>query len=382
MVGMAKRWRNAGLVVGLWTLPVVYWSVQAYINGVRFNRPVPLASAFAAELIYCGYWLAMTPLIGWLGRRFRIERGRWVRQFSLHLLFAAVLAISHRLMWLISARPMLPDFQKYTIAELMKSFYAFDYGFGIYWLTLLVIYAVDYYDRFRGEQVRAARLEAQLAQAQLQSLRMQLHPHFLFNTLHTISALVQEDPEAAERMIARLSELLRISLDTVGAEETLLRRELDFLGRYLDIERIRFADRLEVEFQIAPETLDASVPHLILQPLVENALRHGLSRPGRGRISIGSRTEGGELFLSVVDNGRGLPSEDASTIREGVGLGTTRARLECLYGPGQRMELRNAEGGGLQVILKLPFRRAAGPVERPEPVPSPAGLPRNVPVTG
>lgn len=347
-----------GLLAAVWTLPLVYWSVQAYIVGRSFGKPIALADAFAGEILYCSLWVALTPLVLWLVRRFPMERGHWAGPALVHLGFAVALSFTHRLIWIFMARPVVPKLRESTITEQLQMLMAYDYGVGIYWLTLLIDRALIYRQQYREEEVRSARLEAQLSQAQLAALKMQLHPHFLFNTLHAISALVQEDPEAAERMIARLSELLRLSLDNAGTQIAPLRKELEFLERYLEIERIRFEDRLDVRFEIEPETLDAVVPNLILQPLVENAIRHGLANiSGAGRIAIRSRQENGRLVLEVADNGIGLA--DGVEVRQGMGLGITRARLEGLYGAGQRLELQPAEGGGLRVTLDLPLRKTA-----------------------
>lgn len=183
---------------------------------------------------------------------------------------------------------------------------------------------------------------------------MQLQPHFLFNTLHAISALVHEDAEEADRMVAHLSELLRLSLENAGAQEVTLRQELEFLEPYLQIEQARFGNRLALRRDIAADVLDARVPNLVLQPLVENAVRHGIaSRSGPGLVEISARRAGDRLRLEVRDNGSGLPA--AGALREGVGLGNTRARLQQLYGADHRLEMRNVEGGGLRVTLEIPF---------------------------
>src|SRR5262249_40591374 len=191
-------------------------------------------------------------------------------------------------------------------------------------------------------ELKASQLEARLAQAQLQALKMQLHPHFLFNTLHAISALMRKDVEEADRMITRLSDLLRLTLENVGAQEATLRQELEILGRYLEIEQRRFGDRLQVKMEIEPETLDARAPNLILQPLVENAIRHGIApRSAPGLIEIRASRAGDKLELQVRDNGVGLPTDHREPIKEGVGLANTRARLEQLYGAAYRFEVNN-----------------------------------------
>jgi two-component system LytT family sensor kinase len=192
----------------------------------------------------------------------------------------------------------------------------------------------------------------------LQALKMQLHPHFLFNTLHAISALMDDDVKGARRMIARLSELLRLTLESVGQQEVSLRQELDALERYLEIEQIRFQDRLTVRLAVAPETLGASVPNLVLQPIVENAIRHGIApRSSAGRIEIRAERQDGMIELQVIDDGPGL-SPGGEEFKEGIGLTNTRARLRQLYGDGHRIEIKDADGGGLAVKLSIPFRQA------------------------
>src|SRR5207245_153138 len=188
-----------------------------------------------------------------------------------------------------------------------------------------VSHTVNYYRKYQERETRASELERSLSQAKLQALQMQLNPHFLFNTLHAISSLVHKDAEAADRMITRLSDLLRYALKSTESEEVPLRQELDFLSGYLEIEQTRFGDRLKVRMDIAPETLDALVPNLLLQPLVENAIRHGIEpRAKPGRIDLRSRCESGQLKLAVRDNGLGL--SPGSELREGVGWCNMRAR--------------------------------------------------------
>jgi len=184
---------------------------------------------------------------------------------------------------------------------------------------------------------------------------MQLHPHFLFNALHAVSELIHRDPRAADRMVSRLGDMLRATLENDDKDEVPLRRELELLERYLDIERVRFRDRLEVSIEIAPECLDAAVPSLILQPLVENAIHHGIaSRPGASRVEIRAERTGASLLIRVSDDGRGLGA-DAPAPPAGIGLSNSRARLAQLYGEHQRLELRNSDGRGLEVILEIPY---------------------------
>jgi two-component system, LytTR family, sensor kinase len=218
-----------------------------------------------------------------------------------------------------------------------------------------VIYGLEARLRLRVQEMTAARLEAQLARAQLEALRVQLHPHFLFNTLNAISMMARKgETDGAVRMLAGLSDLLRLALASVGKPEVPLRLELDFLERYLALQQIRFSDRLQVKMHISPEALDARVPSLVLQPLAENAVRHGLSPQDEGGLlEIGAERAGDELVLSVRDTGVGLPPE--SELRGGVGLQNVRARLAVLYPDAYRFTLENHPGGGTLAVVRIPF---------------------------
>ena len=204
--------------------------------------------------------------------------------------------------------------------------------------------------------LRMARLRTQLVEAELRGLKAQLQPHFLFNALNTIAELVHEDPHLADRMITRIGDLLRLTVEEAGTQEVTLRQELQFLDAYLEIERLRFRERLVVEMDIAPETLDAVVPTLILQPIIENSIRHGTAlQAAVGRITVSARRRTGNLELAVRDNGPGLQRSGA---RERIGVGNTRARLRQLYGEAFCFELRNHEAGGVIATITIPFQRA------------------------
>jgi LytS/YehU family sensor histidine kinase len=225
---------------------------------------------------------------------------------------------------------------------------------------VLVDHAWGYSLKYRERELHASQLAAQLAQAELQALRMQLHPHFLFNTLHTVSALMHKDVELADDMLSRLGDLLRRTLDTAQAQEVPLQQELEFIQTYLEIEQARLGSRLHVRFETEPETLDVLVPNLILQPLVENAVRHGIApRLEGGRLVVRARRESDRLELEVEDDGPGLPADFADRPREGLGLANTRARLAALYGPAHQFELASVPPRGLRVVLRLPFREQA-----------------------
>jgi signal transduction histidine kinase len=322
----------------------------------------------AWQLLGCWYfWPLLTPLILRLGRRFPLERGSLKRSLLVHLAASTILAAAHSLQVVVSTQLFRP------FDDMMRErpFWASYWGrfLSEYHLELIaygmivgVGYAFDYYARYREREFRAAQLENQLAQAQLHALKMQLHPHFLFNTLNAIAGLVRDRKDkAAVRMIAGLSDLLRHTLENSGKQEIPLREELDFLELYLDIQQMRFSDRLTVRMEVAPETLNARVPNLILQPLVENAIRHGVAaRVSSGLIAISARLVNGLLQLKVSDDGPGLKRDWRMEDGAGIGLSNTRERLKQLYGREHRFEVRNREGGGVEATLLIPCRVGTG----------------------
>jgi two-component system LytT family sensor kinase len=330
-------------------------------------QPVRWRMLLLEQLIVWYPVALLAPACLWLAARFRLERERWLQMLAVHLAFNLVFHVCLVLISLPLAQLILrePIFSLRFLQSLHQRLIGrLPVDVIIYWMIVGAGYAFEYYRRFREQQLQAARLEllatqleTQLAQAQLQTLKMQLHPHFLFNTLHAISALMDDDVKGARRMIARLSELLRLTLESVGQQEVSLRQELEALERYLEIEQIRFQDRLTVRLAVAPETLDASVPNLVLQPIVENAIRHGIApRSSAGRIEIRAERRDGMIELHVIDDGPGLQWGDEE-FKEGIGLANTRARLRQLYGDDHRIEIKDADGGGLAVKLSIPFRQ-------------------------
>jgi LytS/YehU family sensor histidine kinase len=230
------------------------------------------------------------------------------------------------------------------------------------WAVVGVAHAFVFYRRAADRERQAAELASRLAVARLQALRMQLNPHFLFNTLNSIASLVHEDPRKADEMIGSLSELLRQTLGAADRQETTLREELTLLDRYLAIERVRFGDRLQIETRIDPQALDALVPILILQPLVENAIKHGIEgQLGPGIVRIAARRDGESLVLEVADNGPGLGQQEGRPLKEGVGLSNTRSRIEALGAGVGSLQLRSPTEGGLVAEVRLPWRPAPDP---------------------
>jgi LytS/YehU family sensor histidine kinase len=240
----------------------------------------------------------------------------------------------------------------------------------VYIPILLLAYTIAYYRQYRDRELQTSRLQAQLEKARLQALKSQLQPHFLFNTLNSISALMLTDVAAADRMITLLGDLLRISLETASTQMTTLSRELEFLTCYIEIEKVRFEERLTVNFDVANETLEASVPHLLLQPLVDNAIKHGISRlAAGGKILISAIQDHAELHLEVSDNGPGLRNPHHSSSPLGVGLRITRERLETIYGHDQSLELFSLPEGGFTARISIPLRGSFPAIE-PVPVAS------------
>ncbi|MGH9827993.1 MAG: sensor histidine kinase, partial [Blastocatellia bacterium] len=252
---------------------------------------------------------------------------------------------------------------KLAIAAGLNS--VFPLGVVVYWMVLGIVIALDFYRQYGQERLRASSLQQQLAEAQLDALKMQLQPHFLFNTLHSLTDMVLEDPREATRMIARLGDFLRLTLDNSGSQLVPLKTELEFLRCYLEIERVRFQDRLVVKIDADPRAEPILVPNLILQPLVENAIRHGISRRiGPGRLDVSARQINRHLEIEIRDDGPGLASEVLAG-RQGVGLSNIRERLNCLYGKDGELSLRNDPGGGLIATVKLPASiNGTSPVSR------------------
>ena len=347
----AGRW-----VLGLlfWTLLGLSFASQFYISNAKAGFDVTWKQAVNYAL---GDWyvfaLLSIPVSG-LARRFRFEAFKWGRSLAVHLAGSVVFSFAY-----MALRAVVGSWQfGASFADAFRPLLVKTWHFNllIYWVIVAVSQAFDYYRKFRERELHASELQKHLVQAKLQALQMQLNPHFLFNTLHSISSLMHKDVDAADRMIMRLSDLLRAALDSADTQEVSLRKELELLQLYLGIEQIRFGDRLSVELDVPTEALEAQVPNFILQPLVENAIRHGIqprSRPGK--IELHASRHEGALTLAICDNGRGMTGTKPT--REGVGLSNTRARLRELYGEDHRFELRTGPQGGLRVEMTIPYRQ-------------------------
>ena len=383
-------WRLWVLSLGTWTAISLVGALRAtsiYVvpDGAGPGRVVgvPWLTQFVAfEWVPNLGWALLTPLVVGLGRRFPLVRGRLSRHLPLHAAAALLVGLTYVTAYAFvgSDEAMWPELVLASQAREVwgrRAAQNLSQYVVLYFVVLAAGAALDLWARQRAEEreraalaLRASRLEADLTEARLAALRAQLHPHFLFNTLHAVSALVDWRPSDARRMLTDLADLLRLTLAQSASQTVRLDDDLDWLERYLDLQLVRFEDRLHVEVDVDPEALDAEVPALVLQPLVENALVHGVaavSRPCRVwiRAERGGPT-GGRLRLTVEDDGAGL----ADAPRDGVGVGNTRARLDALYGPGALVTISPRPGGGVRSVVELPYRPAA--VRQPESAPAEA----------
>jgi two-component system LytT family sensor kinase len=338
-------------------------ATENWLNLRHAGHPETWLSLFIWELPNWFIWLLMAPAIFWLARRLPVYGPRRWLHLALHLPLSAASVFISLLFITTLKNPLVPGAPTGVSGVFLVSWNEFMRVFAIimpfYWVVLGAATAIDLMRESRRRAVRAARLQTQLERARGDLLRMQLQPHFLFNTLHAVSALMDRDVTAARRMITRLSDLLRLSLDNDSRYEVSLDEELEFLDRYVEIQRIRFGVRLRVFYDLAPDTRRLMVPRLLLQPLVENAITHGLSRLERpGTVRVESSMEGSRLVIRVLDDGAGLPG--GAVAREGVGLGNTRLRLEQLYGESHRFSISDRAEGGCEVRIELP----AGTLER------------------
>ena len=326
-----------------------------------FSKPPTLVQMLVWEIPYWILWAAMAPLVFRITHRFPLGREAWLKNVLVHVVAGLALTIAHRVVYLPICWLLYVDaYQKSpTLLDLYRTDLLFNLPTGLmsYGTFLLVGNVIAYYEQYEAGRLRESQLETQLAQAELQALKMQLHPHFLFNTLNSISALQLTDVDAAIRMTARLGDFLRMTLDNAGTQEVSLRQEMEFLRCYLEIEKIRFHDRMNVTMEIEAEALDVRVPNLILQPIVENAIKFAvLLQASSGHIQIRAQRINGFLRMQVEDDGIGLqlsPSDNRAT-RGGVGIANTQARLKQLYGKNHRFELANASGSGVIVTLEIP----------------------------
>jgi two-component system, LytTR family, sensor kinase len=345
--------------VGLWLLLSGVFSSQLYLAG--YVTPWP--RAFAAEAVYWFSWALLAPAVFWMCRR--LHRQVWSRYALALLLGAVVTAMLQPLIaqlllslqsWLhLCIGPCDAGAPWFSSAWFTQTVRVAGVNLPVYAGVVLAWHAAHYYRESRDRQFQAMQLESLLHQAQLQALRSQLNPHFLFNALHSLAELVHENPKLAETLIVRLGELLRQVLQSSASQEVTLAEELGFIRSYVEIEQMRLGERLQVTWVVDDTLLDARVPSLILQPLVENAIQHGIASSARGgALTIGARREGDSLVLQVRDTGPGMSPESAEAGR-GIGLSNTRLRLQQLYGERQQFDL--LDENGLVVNLRIPLTK-------------------------
>ena len=339
-------------------------SVLAWQFSLSLGRPVTFwRSLVVLNFTYWYVWAVFTPAVVWLSQHFRFERQALLRAVAVHIPSVVLFSLTHiaamqgMQWWLaVSEGREFAWWDEFKASAILH----FDWEMMTYWAIVGISHAVLYYRESRDRAIRASQLETRLVEAQLKALQQQLHPHFLFNTLHAISALMHRDVEAADRTLIRLSDLLRLTLDNLGEPEITLKSELEFLSKYLEIEQTRFADRLTVRFDIAPEALDALVPTLLLQPLVENSIKHGIARKaGPGHVDITARREHDKLWMEVKDDGVGLSDTAFDALQKGIGVSTTRKRLQHQFGADYRFEFHRLPQG-LAVVVAVPWRQHAG----------------------
>ena len=385
---IARKLAIVAIALVLWGALVLLFAAPLALPGqISWRQAVTFGGSFWA------LWLLFLPVVAWLSFRFPIERKRLFRNVAFHLLACLLLVGTNRAAFRAVARispspqrseapgrspdlktdrpepqhprRRLPPPPPRRSLDLVGPPNALGVFVGlraaldvlVYWSLVSLCQAITIFRSSQERERRAAELEARLTSAKLQALRMQINPHFLFNTLNSIAALVYVNPRAADEMLGDLSELLRRSLDSMEEQEVPLAQELEFIGAYISIEQKRFGERLRVERSVPDELMKALVPALILQPLVENAIRYGIEpRRGPGLIAIEARQEDKHLHLIVRDNGRSLPGADLnSSVRRGIGLANTQARLLGLYGQDQSFSFGKAEPQGCRVDIRLPF---------------------------
>jgi two-component system, LytTR family, sensor kinase len=313
----------------------------------------PLSAIFPVELVATYLWALLAPLVMGFAQRYPLW-GRHPGNWGAHVAGAIAATLLHVTLFSSAVWVVRGDAAGFAHlwATILISWFLVDAL--VYSALVVASHAVVHYRVSRDRTMQAAELEARLAQAQLQMLRMQLHPHFLFNTLHSISALMHQDVRRADSMIVALSDLLRLSLQNVGAQEVPLQVELDFLQRFTQIMTLRFGDRLRIHMEVDPAVTDARVPNLFLQPLVENSIRHGFGdRVAGGRVDVRITRRDDMLVCEVTDDGRGMP---AGGTKEGVGLTSTRARLAHLYGDRHTFQIRSAPDQGVHILMAIPYR--------------------------
>ena len=331
---------------GCFTALALLFTSQVWVDYNYAGRPLSWGLALLVALIDWELWTILAPAIVRLSERVGFSRNSWRLALAVHLPAGLIvgglkLVIEGFIVSLILGPGRAPfSFLKIHLTLLT------------YWGIVAATHVARHYRRARERELRAAQLETELARAQVEALKMQLHPHFLFNTLNAVSGLMRENVDAADIMLSKLAELFQRTFETADIQEVPLRRELEFIDAYLTIQRTRYGERLRISMAAETTAKDALVPSLILQPLVENAIRYGIAdQPGPGRLTVDARAAGGRLMLTVTNDGPPLPA----AIREGYGIRNLRSRLQALYGSRATFSLTPNPGGGAIAVLDLPL---------------------------
>jgi signal transduction histidine kinase len=353
-----RRRNTLGLIFVAFTIYILFCALQAAFRNLHSLQIKPWAETMTLQIVWGYTWALLTPFIIWISHRFTISKQHLVRNLTLQVCFGIVFAFVHRVIY-ISVVPLIsPTALTIPESELPRFFYFLYFiseSFLDYLFIMAICQAIVFYSNYQAERLKAALLQSSLSAAQLQVLNAQINPHFLFNTLNAISALIYHNRTAAVDCIAELSDLLRASLNSSQNQTVTLKEELDFLRKYVQIQQTLLQERLSVKWNIAQETLDAEIPGMILQPLVENSIRHGISPLKRGgTLEITSFSDDRTLHLQVKDNGRGVPAD--SQPNNGVGLKNIQERLKYLYDTRHRFKINETAEGGVLVEMIIPFK--------------------------
>ncbi len=357
---MQNRWIRYTVVVAGWFLIGLVLSLEVYLNNraAMHGSVIDFVEIAIPQFGRALMWALLVPLILRLRTKMPLSRGGWAGGIAFHLAMSFVLMATFYLGRMLAYMLYGGELSDEFWSAALGSFYGRNIiDMAYYWAVLAFGYSLELSQRYRHEELKAAQLEARLIETELKALREQLRPHFLFNTLNTIAVLVRENKnDDAVNLIARLSSLLRFSLDNTRVQEVTVRQEMDFLERYIEIQKARFSDRLAVGIDIEPAAMEARIPNLLLQPLVENAILHGVvPKAGPGRVDVTGHVEDGNLHLEVRDDGPGL-GDGLTRAKEGIGLANTRERIAKIYGAAGHLSLVSEPGRGVTVQIVLPCR--------------------------
>jgi two-component system, LytTR family, sensor kinase len=354
---MKNRWLRVAAAATGWAFVGLVLSLELYFNQRASMNWADFEDIAISQFGRAAMWALMTPFILTLRSRVPLSSGRWIGGILFHITFSFIVMATYYLGRLEGFQIFVGPFKEGFWYTANRGFYGHNFvDMACYWAVLAFGYGSELHRKYRNEEIRAAQIESRLIEAELKALREQIKPHFLFNTLNTISAVVRDGKnELAVTLLARLGSLLRMSLDGNRENESTLRVEMDFLDRYVEIQKARFSDRLSVAVSVEESVLSARVPWLLLQPIVENAIQHGVApKNSPGLVEILAHVDKGQLHLEVRDDGPGLPEN--RRIVEGTGLANSRERLSKIYGDAGRMTIRNRTSGGIAVEITIPFR--------------------------